>query len=196
MSDYDDEDYGYEPEDEEMVDTTTATGDGIKIEVNAYAMQRIEAACMVGVREEISKKIDKMIESEITDIIGQKLEEVVGRLADTVILDYLTKMRPRTNAYGERVSGTPMTIADQIPEKVSSYMDQKVNAEGRPDNSYGKTSRLEWIMSTMVTNQLAAATKTAASQVTEQAKKVVAAHVGRFVAEQMIPQIDVTKSAN
>lgn len=195
MSDYDDD---YEPEfgAEEMVDTTKATGEGVTVTLNQYAMQRIEEAAMIGVRQEVSNKIDAMIESEITDVISQKLGEVVGRLADATILEYLTKPRPRTNAYGERVSGTPMTIADQIPEKVEAYMSEKVNAEGRQDRNYGKTTRLEHIMSTMVVYQLNAATKTAASQVTEQAKKVVAAHVGRFVAEQMIPQIDVTKPSN
>lgn len=197
MSDYDDD---YEPEfgAEEMVDTTKATGEGVTVTLNQYAMQRIEEAAMIGVRQEVSNKIDAMIESEITDVISQKLGEVVGRLADATILEYLTKPRPRTNAYGEHISGTTMTIADQIPEKVEKWLSQPVQSDGRPADHYdrGKQTRLEWMLNAMVRNDLDAATKAAAAQVSEQAKKVVAAHVGRFVAEQMIPQIDVTKPSN
>lgn len=191
------EDYDYEPEleGEEMIDTTKATGDGITVQLNAYAMQRIEEACMIGVRQEVSSKIDALIEEQIRDIMEERLSAVVGKMAEEAILEYLTKPRPRTNAWGEKVSGTPMTISEQIPEKVASYMAEHVDRDGRPDRSYGKVSRLDWTLSKLVTNELDVATKAAASQVSEQAKKVVAAHVGRFVAEQMIPQIDVTKAA-
>lgn len=191
----DEYDYEPEPEGEDMIDTTKATGDGITVQLNQYAMQRIEEACMIGVRQEISSKIDALIEEQIRDIMEERLSAVVGKMADEAILEYLTKPRPRTNAWGEKVSGTPMTISEQIPEKVASYMAEHVDRDGRPDRSYGKVSRLDWTVSKLVTNELDVATKAAASQVSEQAKKVVAAHVGRFVAEQMIPQIDVTKAA-
>lgn len=191
MSDYDD----YEPEADEMLEQAKPTGDGIKVEINQYAMERIESACMAGVRQEISRKIDGIIEENIRDIVEQKLSEVVGKLAEDAILKYLTEPRPRTNSWGEKISGTPMTISDQIPEKVAGYLAECVDRDGRPDRSYGKVTRLDWTISKFVTNELDVATKAAASQVSEQAKKVVAAHVGRFVAEQMIPQIDVSKTA-
>lgn len=191
MRDYDD----YEPEADEMLEQAKPTGDGIKVEINQYAMERIESACMAGVRQEISRKIDAVIEETIREIVEEKLHDVVGRLADEAITGYLTAPRPRTNAWGEKTGGTPMTIADQIPEKVAGYLAEHVDRDGRPDRSYGKVTRLDWTISKLVTNELDVATKAAASQVSEQAKKVVAAHVGRFVAEQMIPQIDVSKSA-
>lgn len=191
------DEYDYEPELEgkEMIDTTKATGDGITVQLNSYAMQRIEEACMIGVRQEVSSKIDAIIEEQIRDIMEERLSAAVGKMAEEAILEYLTKPRPRTNAWGEKVSGTPMTISEQIPDKVASYLAENVDRDGRYDRSYGKTSRLEWMISKFVTNELDVATRAAASQVSEQAKKVVAAHVGRFVAEQMIPQIDVTKAA-
>lgn len=191
------EDYDYEPEleGEDMVDTSKATGDGITVQLNQHAMERIEIAAMAGVRQEISRKIDAVIEEQIREIMEERLAAVVGKMAEEAILEYLTKPRPRTNAWGEKVSGTPMTISEQIPEKVAGYMAEHVDRDGRLDRSYGKVTRLEWTISKLVTNELDVATKAAASQVSEQAKKVVAAHVGRFVAEQMIPQIDVTKAA-
>jgi hypothetical protein len=193
MEDFDD----YEPEGEEMVDTSKATGDGITVQINQYAMERIEIAAMAGVRQELSNKLDKLIAGEIADIVSAKLEEVVGKMAEEVVMGYLTKPRPRTNAYGEQVSGTPMTIAEQIPQKVESWLSERVGNDGRRADHYDKkaTTRLEHIINKEVQDQLTIATKAAASQVSEQAKKVVAAHVGRFVAEQMIPQIDVSKSA-
>ncbi|RTE91878.1 hypothetical protein [Bradyrhizobium sp. LVM 105] len=191
MRDYDE----YEPEAEEMMDSAKPTGDGIKVEINQYAMERIEAACMAGVRQEISRKIETIIEENIREIVEERLQSVVGKLAEESILKYLTEPRPRTNSWGEKVSGTPMTISDQIPDKVAGYLAEHVDRDGRPDRSYGKVTRLDWIISKFVTTELEVATKTAANQVSEQAKKVVAAHVGRFVAEQMIPQIDVSKTA-
>jgi hypothetical protein len=191
MRDFDE----YEPEAEEMMDGAKPTGDGIKVEINQYAMERIEAACMAGVRQEISRKVDSLIEEQIREVVEERLAALVGRLADEAILKYLTEPRPRTNAWGEKVGGTPVTISDQIPEKVASYLAEHVDRDGRPDRSYGKVTRLDWTVSKFVTTELEVATKQAASQVSEQAKKVVAAHVGRFVAEQMIPQIDVSKTA-
>lgn len=196
MRNYEDYEADYEPEEgEDVMETNTATGEGIKIDINIGAMERIEAAAMHGLRQAIMTKVDQIIEDEIRDVVAEKLGEVVGRLADATILEYLTKPRPRTNAYGEKVSGTPMTIADQIPEKVEAWLSGSVQSDGRPADHYdrGKQTRLEWMLNNMVRGELDAATKAAAASVTEQAKKVVAAHVGRFVAEQMIPQIDVSK---
>jgi len=192
MSYYEDQ----EPEADEMLESAKPTGDGIKIEINQYALERIESACMAGVRQEISRKIDALIEENIREIVEERLGTVVGKMADDAILEYLTKPRPRTNAWGEKVSGTPMTISEQIPDKVANYLAEHVDRDGRPDRSYGKVTRLDWTISKFVTTELDVATKQAANQVSEQAKKVVAAHVGRFVAEQMIPQIDVSKAAN
>lgn len=180
----------------DMVEQSKPTGDGITVQINQYAMERIEAAAAAGVRQELSARMDKVIQGEIADIVSVKLQEVVGRLAEETILAYLTKPRPRTNAYGEPVSGTPMTIADQIPAKVESWLAEKLNSRGDRADHYSKDSvtRLEFLLNKQVRDELTIATKEAAASVTEQAKKVVAAHVGRFVAEQMIPQIEVGRA--
>jgi len=189
MSEY----YEDELEGEEMVDTTKANGDGITVQINQHAMERIEIAAMAGVRQELSAKIDKLISAEIADIVSERLQEVVGKLSEETILAYLTKPRPRTNQWGEQVSGTPLTIADQIPQKVESWLGEKVNSRGERSDHYDKSgvTRLEYMLNKQVRDELDVATKAAASKVSEEAKKVVAAHVGRFVAEQMIPQIEV-----
>jgi hypothetical protein len=177
----------------DMIEQSKPTGDGITVQINQYAMERIEAAAAAGVRQELSARIDKLIQGEIAEVVAEKLQEVVGKLAEEVILAYLTKPRPRTNAYGEQVSGTPMTIADQIPQKVESFLAEKLNARGERADHYDKAgmTRLEFLLNKQVRDELTIATKDAANKVTEEAKKVVAAHVGRFVAEQMIPQIEV-----
>jgi len=192
MSEY----YDDEPEGEDMVDTTKATGDGITVQINQYAMERIETAAMAGVRQELSSKIDKLISAEIADIVSERLQAVVGKLAEETILAYLTKPRPRTNQWGEKVSGTPLTIADQIPEKVEGWLSEKLNSRGERSQYHDKESvtRLEFLLNKQVRDELTVATKAAAAKVSEEAKKVVAAHVGRFVAEQMIPQIEVGRA--
>lgn len=51
--------------------------------------------------------------------------------------------------------------------------------------------RLDWMLRKIVSEPLKDETEKAAKNVEAQARKVVAAHVGRFVAETMIPSIDV-----
>lgn len=179
------------------MEQTKSDGEGITVQINHYAMERIEAAATAGVRQELSARLDKVIQNEIADIVSEKLQEVVGKLAEETILAYLTKPRPRTNAYGEPVSGTPMTIADQIPAKVESWMAEKLNSRGERADHYDKNgmTRLEYLLNKQVRDELAVATQAAATKVSEEAKKVVAAHVGRFVAEQMIPQIEIGRAA-
>lgn len=178
----------------EDMEQTKVTGEGITVHINASAIERIECAAAAGLRQHISAKIDKVIADEISSVVEEKLAEVIGNLAEETILSYLTKSRPRTNAFGERVSGTPITISDQIPQKVESWLGENVNPrDGSRSDRYDKNgiSRLEYLINKQVRDELDVATKAAASTVTEQAKKVVAAHVGRFVAEQMIPQIEI-----
>jgi len=181
---------------EDMMEQSKTTGEGITVQINQYAMERIETAAAAGVRQELSARLDKVIQDEIAEIVSEKLQEVVGKIAEETILAYLTKPRPRTNAYGETVSGTPMTIADQIPQKVESWMAEKLNSRGERADHYAKDgmTRLEFLLNKQVRNELTVATKEAATKVSEEAKKVVAAHVGRFVAEQMIPQIEIGRA--
>lgn len=192
MQDYDE----YEPDGEEMVDEVKTAGSGIKVDIAGYALERIETAVVAGVRGAISDKIERMIQGEIADLVAVKLEEAIGKLSEDAIMAYLTKPRSKTNAYGEPTGGT-MTLGEQIPEKIEQYLSDKVNSEGRKADYYDKKAqtRLDWYVNKLVRDELDIATKKAAADVSEQAKKVVAAHVGRFVAEQMIPQIDVSKSA-
>lgn len=194
---YPDEDY--EPdwsEGQDMTDTKAA-GDGITVQINQGAMERIEMAAAAGLRQEISKRLDKLISDEISGIVEERLAEVVGSLAEKTIIEYLTKPRPRTNTYGEAISGSEITIADQIPGKVEAWLSERVERDGTRSSyrSNDKLTRLDWIVSKFVTDELNVATKKAAADVTDQAKKVVAAHVGKFVAEQMIPQIELNGAA-
>jgi hypothetical protein len=190
MNDYDDSQDWENGDDMEHI---KATGEGITVQINSHAMERIESAAAVGVRLAMSTKIDALIQDEIADIVSAKLGEIVGRIAEETILAYLTKPRPRTNHYGEQISGTPMTISEQIPEKVESWLSENLNSRGERADRYDKTAmtRLEYMLNKQVRDELDVATKAATANVTEQAKKVVAAHVGRFVADQMIPQIEV-----
>ena len=185
----------YEPDWSEGpdMDDTKATGEGITVQINQGAMERIEAAAAAGLRQELSARLDKLIAGTISEIVDAKLVDVVGALAEKTIMEYLTKPRAKTNHYGEAISGTAMTIADQIPEKVEKWFSERVENSGNratyQDAKY--PTRLDFIVNKFVRDELNIATKAAADQVTEKAKQVVSAHVGRFVAEQMIPQIEL-----
>lgn len=177
------------------MEQTKPSGDGIKVEINQSAMERIESAAVVGIRQELSRRLDKVISETIEGLVEEKLSEVIGKMAEAAITEYLTRPRKRTNHYGEEVGGTSMTLSEMIPDKVKTYMEERVGKDGQRADQYarnGSPTRTDWIVGKFVRDELDVATKQAASEVSEQAKKVVAAHVGRFVAEQMIPQIEVS----
>jgi len=197
MTDYDDEEHYFDDEGDNMVEEIKTTGEGVTVHIGQQALAGIEAACIVGIRRELSKKLDDILEEMVRETATEHLQAVVGKITEDAVMAYLTKARPRTNAWGEPVSGTPMTIADQIPEKVEKYLTETVDSEGRKDNSYGgRMPRIDWIMRKIVIPNLDVATKEAAKSVSDKAKQVVSAHVGRFVAEQMVPQIEVSKTGN
>jgi len=194
---YDQRDCDQLPEDNTVTEETKATGDGISVAINQYALQRIEAACIAGLRNHITNRINNNLNDIIREVAAARLEAVVGNLTETAVMEYLMKPRQPTNAWGEQIGGTPMTIADQIPQKVEKYLTELVDDNGRSSCSYGnnRLTRLDYMVRKIVITDLDVATKEAAKSVSDKAKQVVAAHVGRFVAEQMVPQIEVGKTS-
>lgn len=197
-SEFEDE---YQPDwsEGEDMEQVKSKGEGITVEINSYAMERIETAAAAGVRQQLAARIDAIIQEEIATIVETKLAEAVGAMAEKAILEYLTRPRPKTNSWGEQIGGGTMTLSEMIPQKVEGYLNESVKSDGTPVRDHydrkGSETRLDWIVNKSVRDELNIATKKAAADVTEKAKQVVAAHVGRFVAEQMIPQIEINGRA-
>ncbi len=65
------------------------------------------------------------------------------------------------------------------------------NASGYSGDKY---TRFNWLIASMVRGEVDKAARDAAGKVTEAARKVVQEHVGRFVAEQLVPAIELKKA--
>lgn len=183
-------------EDEEFTspaDETLSLSDKITVSIPAQTLRQIADAVAVQAQRVIDARIKKTIDSVIVGMVEEKLREAIGSRVEALVQDHLTKPRQKTNTWGEPIGGQATSFADLLPDMVKNYLDEKVNSEGRPDRSYGKTSRIDYIIGTVVRAPLDVEVKAAASRVTEQAKKVVADSVGRYVAEQLAPSIDAKK---
>ena len=196
MSEYDD----FEDEDNDAPESTVypTVSDGIKVEIGASALDSMARAVITHLVDRFASQIQRTVEKRINEAIAKaiddKINTVIGERADAIIRDTLDKPRRQTNAWGQP-TGPEVSFGEIIPEIASSYLDERVNSKGvREDYQNDKSPRrVDWIIATLVREQVDKAAKDAAGAVTEQARKIVQQQVGRFVAEQMIPAIEMNK---
>lgn len=196
MSEYDD----FEDEDNDAPESTVdpTVSDGIKVEIGASALDSMARAVITHLVDRFASQIQRTVEKRINEAIEKaiddKINTVIGERADAIIRDTLDKPRRKTNAWGQP-TGPEVSFGEIIPEITSSYLHERVNSKGvREDYQNDKSPRrVDWIIATLVREQVDKAAKDAAGAVTEQARKIVQQQVGRFVAEQMIPAIEMNK---
>jgi hypothetical protein len=189
----------YEDEDfEAMAEPAGIKTDGITIEVKANALDAIANAAASRIEAVLSAQVLKMVDAHLDSILDEAWRAAIQARAQAVVDAFLDKPRHPTNQWGEPLHGKePMTYAERIPETVNAWLLEKVNPEGKRFDPYGNKqtpiARIDWMIAQLVTANLKNETEAAAKQVTEKARQVVAQHVGRFVAEQMAPAIDVQR---
>jgi uncharacterized protein (DUF1778 family) len=188
----------FEPEYEAMAEPAKVQTDGITIEVKRYALDAIANAAAAQIATTLSDTVAKMIDDRLDVIMNDAWCAAVEARAREVIDTFLDKPRHPTNQWGETLHGRPaMTLAERIPETVNAWLMERVNEKGARFDGYNSrdkgAARVDWMIAQLVTANLKDETEKAAKQVTEKARAVVAQHVGRFVAEQMAPAIDVQR---
>lgn len=180
----------YEDDDDYGDEMPPANGKGIRIEFDQTALGELAQRAANALQAKMEKLAIKIATQRIDAILNEAWEKVISERAEAAISDYLTKPRRKTNSYGE-ITGGEIALSDNIPVSVQSYLNERVNAEGRSDPSYGKVTRIDWIVSKFVRNEIDGETRKAAAAVTEKARQVVQQHVARFISEQMVPAIEV-----
>lgn len=180
----------YEDEEDYGEDMPPASGKGIRLEIDEHALSGIVNAAATRLEIKLNRLAEAMVQKRLDEIINEAWRTKIAEMAEKAIEDYLTKPRAQTNHYGEAVGGS-VTISDNIPKAVKSYLDETVDKDGRPSGYSGKLKRLDWIVANMVTKEIGAETAKAAAAVTEKARLVVQQHVARFISEQMVPAIEV-----
>lgn len=171
--------------------------EGITITIPTYAIEALSEAAAHRLTEHMTKKLDAILKKKVEDICNDAWVAAITDRARASADEYILKPRTPTNTWGEPdPSKKQIALGDQIPGIVDNWLNQKVDSSGNPDrdsygNSRGNTKRIDWMLRSLVTEPLKAETEKAAKSVEAEARKVVAAHVGRFVAETMIPSIDI-----
>lgn len=168
----------------------------INIVLPEWAIDRVLEATGDRLASNCQKAITEVVAKKVSELCNEAFVAEVTRRAHDAAVAYLDKPRTRTNEWGESLRGPAVTWSEAIPKAVEAYMNAAVDKQGNA-TSYGsdkKGTRLSWLMQTHVTDQLKAETERAAKAVTEQARTIVAQHVGRFISEQMVPAIDVSRN--
>lgn len=189
----------YEETVEAMADDATIkkVAEGITITLPPDAMEQVADAAAAKIRTAMEQRLDKLVKAKVDEVCNEAWKASVFDRAKAAADAYLSKPRTPTNQWGEpEASKKPIAFHEQIPVIVDQWLNQMVDDKGNADRdsygaSRGKTKRLDWMMRSIVTEPLRSETERAAKTVEQEARKVVAAHVGRFVAEQMIPAIDI-----
>lgn len=193
-----DDDYDDEIEIEEEPKKVEEKIDGISITINDSAMEAMASAvCTALVNrfdQRISQKVEKAMSAAIRSKVDEAASKIIGERAEAVIRELVEKPRRQTDMWGNP-SGPTVAFADLIPGIAENYMNQRVNEKGEASGYSGdKLTRFNWLIASMVRGEVDKAARDAAGKVTEAARKVVQEHVGRFVAEQLVPAIELKKA--
>jgi hypothetical protein len=192
---YEDDDNEFDSEElEQMTEVTTEPTDGIQITVDSRTLQTIADAAAQRLCRTLEDKVKKAVGERLSVILDDAWRASVQAMAQTAIDAYLIAPRAKTNEWGESVNGKSTTLSSLIPQTVSNWMAENVDEKGNKTDYDRGSTRLQWILKTLVQDQLKAETTKAANDVTEKARALVSQHVGRFISEQMVPAISVDRA--
>lgn len=188
--------YGYDEEEEPGVPAeTTPTPTGITITVPNYALDGIASSAVAHISAVLKDKVMTLVTAKIDEIVAGAFGAAVEARAAAAIEAYLTTPRPKTNAYGEKI-GDGQSIGETVPRLVKEWMEERLTNNGNPCDNYSSRDgvpRYQWYVKKHVGEALAGEVKAAADKVTNEAKKAVAASVGKFIADQLMPSVEVPK---
>lgn len=166
---------------------TVSLGNSALESIAAGIAQRLENALARKLERAVSEKLDAMVDDAVTKVIGDR--------AEALVREAIEKPRQKTNEWGSP-TGPIVTLAELIPGIVDNYLNAKVNDKGQVD-SYSrdsKVTRAGFIIATMVREHIDPVTTQAVSNITKQARDIVAQKIATFVSEQMVPAIEARKS--
>lgn len=195
MDYYSEDDYEDSEEELDEMTETAVTTDGIEIKINHHALDTIASAAAHRICSTLENTVKEMVKERLAEVLDNAWEASVQAMAQQAIDNYLQTPRAKTNEWGESISGKMTTLSAMIPKTVEGWLTAKVDAKGQPTDYHRDQSmtRMQWMLQTLVVDQLSAETKKAASDVTEKARKLVSQHVGRFISEQMVPAISLDR---
>lgn len=191
MRDYDDD---YEDEDQDTMSEATIKDGDITVTLKASALNEMTRAVQYQVAERITAKVLNAIHDTLKATVDEAVRKVIGDNAEALVLAELERPRQKFNEWGTP-TGPTVSFAELIPGVVQEYLSATVDDQGRTSGYSGdqKRTRVGWIIGQRVKQDIDPAIQNAVNSVTKQARDIVTAKVSAFVAEQMVPSIDVKK---
>ena len=184
---YSEPDFDDEPQ--PMDEAVTKPGD-VTVQISAHALNEMASAVQYAVIQRLQVSVEKAVAAKLRDLVDEAVRKVIGDRAEQIVTETVEKPRQKFDVWGNP-TGPTVAFADMIPSVVESYLTQKVNDRG--EVYQGNRARADWIIGQHVKAHIDPAVQNAVSSVTKQARDIVTAKVSAFVAEQMVPAIDVQK---
>lgn len=122
----------------------------------------------------ITNKIQKKIESEVHDKVNKSINETtiakIDSMVESLFNEFMNKPVTINDDYGDIIEQYDNVFA-VIKKKFDGFMEQKVDKNGRSDNSrYGKYTRLEYIIDNQLRDFAEKFTTDAVKKVSEEIK--------------------------
>lgn len=187
-----DEDYEEEPNVTETSDRPDTSG--ITIIVTDYMVEKLAVSAAEQIVLRAEGKLDKLLAKKMDEIFTEAFEAKIGAVAEVAVQEWLSRPRKKTNCYGE-VVGAEKTLAESVEGVAEKWLTERVRNDGTVSSYHNDNvmERYRWIAQSLVINEVKKAAEDAAKKVAEEAKRAVAASVGRYIADQLVPKVDVPK---
>lgn len=166
--------------------------EGVTVTFSDHMLDLIASSAANAVTLAASAKIDKLLAAKMDELFNEAFSARITAVAETAVSEWLSRPRRRTNMYGEVVAGDK-TLAEEVTEYVAKWLSTRVEKDGR-EATYASDSKLlrwEWMTRRIVESDVKTAAEDAAKKVSEEAKRVVAASVGRYIADQLVPRAEL-----
>jgi len=185
---------GYYEDEEYVSETTALVSESADLKLTPaqvkYVLDSAAQKLATWMRETAHKKVDKIIAEKTVEIFDAAARDVITEKAKVFLQDFIDKPRDVTNTYGEK-TGQTVTFSERILKQWGDFMSQKVNARGEPGSYNDQTTRSEYMIRQIVDKDMKDATTAAVAQISAEAKKQVQAAVSRYVAEQLMPNVNL-----
>lgn len=151
-----------------------------KIEINlAYEQEQVFDAI---VRTAAGSVTDGLVH-EIRKEVRERVTGVIDAQINNIVADLLAKEFTPVDAFGE-ASGTPTTIRAILSKKAETFLQEKVDSQGRAvdRNSYtATTTRSQWLLGQMYGEAINSQAKADIKRIAEEAKAKAHESVARLL---------------
>lgn len=149
---------------------------------------RLKDEILSGIVSKVGENITNSLDSKARELLDSKTASIEGEISErlnAMLEDFFDTPRNITDQWGDVVKRN-VTVRELLKDSCSKYLDQKVDADGKPSSGYGTyKTRLEYIIEKSVGQDMDYAIKNATRQVTDKLKERIAGEVKAQIGEKL-----------